>query len=182
MVAHAFNPRTQEAEAGRSLHSRPAWSTDWVSGQPGLHRETFQEKKGGGVLGWDSSKEFWASQQPRQIEIEALVPLSCCDKRNYMSSCQFINTFLVQNHCVSAYGWENKRHWILRGSKCSTAALKILWGHFSSSVFLTVLICSPNCLSRSGCPQICGKLLASVSWVLGLTFQVFLMEIFEVNC
>jgi hypothetical protein len=27
MVAHAFNPGTQEAEIGRFLSSRPAWST-----------------------------------------------------------------------------------------------------------------------------------------------------------
>jgi hypothetical protein len=27
MVAHAFNPSTREAEAGRSLSSRAAWST-----------------------------------------------------------------------------------------------------------------------------------------------------------
>ena len=27
MVTHAFNPSTQEAEAGRFLSSRPAWST-----------------------------------------------------------------------------------------------------------------------------------------------------------
>lgn len=44
-----FNASTWETEAGGSL--RLAWSTDWVSGQPGLHRETFQEKKkGGGCL------------------------------------------------------------------------------------------------------------------------------------
>jgi hypothetical protein len=28
MVAHAFNPSTQEAEAGGFLSSRPAWSTE----------------------------------------------------------------------------------------------------------------------------------------------------------
>jgi hypothetical protein len=39
MVAHIFNPSTREAEAGRFLSSRPAWSTKWVPGQPGLHRE-----------------------------------------------------------------------------------------------------------------------------------------------
>ncbi|EDL12426.1 mCG1031467, partial [Mus musculus] len=27
MVAHAFNPSTREAEAGRFLSSSPAWST-----------------------------------------------------------------------------------------------------------------------------------------------------------
>jgi hypothetical protein len=40
MVVHAFNPSTLEAEAGRFLSLRPAWSTEWVLGQPGLHRET----------------------------------------------------------------------------------------------------------------------------------------------
>jgi hypothetical protein len=28
-VAHVFNPRTWEAEAGRFLSSRPAWSTEY---------------------------------------------------------------------------------------------------------------------------------------------------------
>jgi hypothetical protein len=42
---HAFNPSTWEAEAGRFLSSRPAWSTEWVPGQPGLHRETLSQKK-----------------------------------------------------------------------------------------------------------------------------------------
>jgi hypothetical protein len=37
MVAHAFNPNTREAETGRFLSSRPAWSTKWVPGQPGKH-------------------------------------------------------------------------------------------------------------------------------------------------
>jgi hypothetical protein len=31
---HAFNPSTWEAEAGGFLSSRPAWSTEWVPGQP----------------------------------------------------------------------------------------------------------------------------------------------------
>ena len=45
MVAHSFNPSTWEAEAGRFLSSRPAWSTKWVPGQPGLYRETLSGEK-----------------------------------------------------------------------------------------------------------------------------------------
>jgi hypothetical protein len=44
MVAHVFNPSTREAEAGGFLSSRPAWSTKWVPGQPGLYRETLSRK------------------------------------------------------------------------------------------------------------------------------------------
>jgi hypothetical protein len=45
VVVHTFNPSTWEAEAGEFLSSRPAWSTEWVPGQPGLHRETLSRKK-----------------------------------------------------------------------------------------------------------------------------------------
>jgi hypothetical protein len=45
MVAHAFNSSTREAEAGGFLSSRPAWSTKWVPGQPGLYRETLSWKQ-----------------------------------------------------------------------------------------------------------------------------------------
>ena len=44
VVAHTFNPNTWEAEAGGFLSSRPAWSTEWVPRQPGLHRETLSQK------------------------------------------------------------------------------------------------------------------------------------------
>jgi hypothetical protein len=37
--------RTWEAEAGGFLSWRPAWSTEWVPGQPGLHRETLSKKQ-----------------------------------------------------------------------------------------------------------------------------------------
>ena len=40
VVVHPFNPSTQEAEAGRSLSLRPAWSTEGLPVQPGLHRYT----------------------------------------------------------------------------------------------------------------------------------------------
>jgi hypothetical protein len=39
VVAHAFNPSTWEAEAGGFLSLRPAWSIEWVPGQPGGHTE-----------------------------------------------------------------------------------------------------------------------------------------------
>jgi hypothetical protein len=42
---HTFNPSTWEAEAGKFLNLKPAWSTEWVLGQPGLHRETLTKKK-----------------------------------------------------------------------------------------------------------------------------------------
>ena len=42
---YAFNPSTWEAEAGGFLGSRPAWSTKWVPGQPGLYKETLSWKK-----------------------------------------------------------------------------------------------------------------------------------------
>jgi hypothetical protein len=45
VVAHAFNPSTQEAEVGGFLSSRPAWSTKKVPGQPGLYRETLSRKQ-----------------------------------------------------------------------------------------------------------------------------------------
>jgi hypothetical protein len=45
VVAHTFNPSTREAEAGGFLSLRPAWSTKWVPGQPGLYRETLSRKQ-----------------------------------------------------------------------------------------------------------------------------------------
>ena len=45
VVTHAFDPSTWEAEVGRFLSSRPAWSTEWVPWQPGLYRETLSQKQ-----------------------------------------------------------------------------------------------------------------------------------------
>jgi hypothetical protein len=44
LVVHTFNPSTWEAEAGGFLSLRPAWSTERVSGQPGLYREILSRK------------------------------------------------------------------------------------------------------------------------------------------
>ena len=43
MVAYTFSPSTWEAGAGGSLGLRPAWSTDWVPGQPELHRDSLSQ-------------------------------------------------------------------------------------------------------------------------------------------
>jgi len=56
VIAHTFNSSTGEAEVGRSLSLRPAWSTEWVPQQPGIHRKTLIEKSGGREGGlWRSS-------------------------------------------------------------------------------------------------------------------------------
>lgn len=41
---YTLYPSTQETKAGRSVDSRPAWSTKRVSGQPELHSETLIQK------------------------------------------------------------------------------------------------------------------------------------------
>ena len=50
-----FNPSTGEAEAGGSLSSRPAWSTEQAPGRPGPHRETLSQKtnKQARILGFE---------------------------------------------------------------------------------------------------------------------------------
>jgi hypothetical protein len=44
VVACIFDPSTREAEAGKSLSLRPAWSTEGVLVQPGLHRKKTKTK------------------------------------------------------------------------------------------------------------------------------------------
>jgi len=45
MVVHTFNPSTWKAEAVASLSSGPAWSTECVPGQLGLHREILSKNQ-----------------------------------------------------------------------------------------------------------------------------------------
>jgi hypothetical protein len=69
IMCWVVNPSTKEAEVGRSLSSRPAWSTEWVPGQLGLHRETLSWKKksiiwNGGfelVMWLKITLNFWSS-------------------------------------------------------------------------------------------------------------------------
>jgi hypothetical protein len=59
----AFNPSTWEAEAGGFLSSRPAWSTERVPGQPGLHRET---------LSWKTKKPTKQTNKKRTVALQSL--------------------------------------------------------------------------------------------------------------
>ena len=55
-----LTPSAWEAEASRSLSSRPAWSTKWIPGQPGLHRETLSRKtKQNKEKNWLLSPRSW---------------------------------------------------------------------------------------------------------------------------
>jgi hypothetical protein len=75
MVAHAFNPSTWEAEAGRFLSSRPAWSTEWVPGQPGLYRETLSQKK---TKQTNKQKKSWLSYVYEYTTcVHACIPRAC---------------------------------------------------------------------------------------------------------
>ena len=88
VVAHAFNSSTQEAEAGGSQSSRPAWSTEQAPEQPGPHREPLSPKRKGeegrGVGGERKEKSVYQNGHPRilvhcpreqtQASLEALGP------------------------------------------------------------------------------------------------------------
>jgi hypothetical protein len=45
VVVHAFNPSTWEAEAGRFLSSRPAWSTEFQDSQDYTEKSHLEKTK-----------------------------------------------------------------------------------------------------------------------------------------
>ena len=73
MVVHAYNPSTWEAEGGE-LSSRPAWSTKWVPGKPGLYRENLSQNK----------------QTNKQNQARILFMAKCLDQVNWSSLKQMI--------------------------------------------------------------------------------------------
>jgi hypothetical protein len=76
VVVHAFNSSTREAEAGRFLSSRPAWSTEWVPGQPRLYRETLsQKKKKKKTKKQTNQKKFWPCLYGPQKKIFPKLPV-----------------------------------------------------------------------------------------------------------
>jgi hypothetical protein len=87
---YSFYPSTQEAEAGKSLNSRSAWSTDLVPGQPGLHRETCLGNKQTNKTIWETVIFYiicWTSQEGCILVEQTTVllattglwlPVDCC--------------------------------------------------------------------------------------------------------
>ena len=79
LLVHTFNPSTWEAEACRFLSSRPAWSTEWVPGQPGLQRETLSWKTKKGLHSTNATYHVllehcsWTSISVTQVS-KALIP------------------------------------------------------------------------------------------------------------
>ena len=86
-VAHAYNPHTREAEAGRSLSLRLVWSTDLVTGQPGLHRKALSQSKH--ILRWPI---MWRHLSPSSVTW--IWSQGSCDGREQipMNSPHFIHT------------------------------------------------------------------------------------------
>jgi hypothetical protein len=87
MVVHDFNPSTQEAEAGGFRSSRPAWSTEWIPGQPGLNRE---------ILSWKAKTKHNKNKKPKKNEA---CPLTLSNIKRHLL---FINLALF---------WMDKGQW-----------------------------------------------------------------------
>ena len=67
VVAHAFNPKTQEMEARGSLSSRSAWSTEQVPGQvPKLHKEILSRKTKQTTTTKITTEECFKTQNSKQ--------------------------------------------------------------------------------------------------------------------
>ena len=94
VVAHAFNPSTWEAEAGGFLSSRPAWSTEWVPGQPALYRET---------LSWRKNR-FSASETSKLVK--------CLPHKCWMPTSTGVETSICNPSAEEAKTWGSD-HWSL---------------------------------------------------------------------
>jgi hypothetical protein len=96
VVVHDFNPSTLEAEAGGFLSSRPAWSIEWVPGQPGIYRETLSRKT-------KKKKKKKIDHQERQEKFSAVHPA-------HLAFCGVLG---FRTH-VSALLWWAPAHWAIR--------------------------------------------------------------------
>jgi hypothetical protein len=88
VVAHTFNPSTWEAEAGGFLGSRPAWSTEWVPGQPGLQRNPVSKNQTTTTTTTTRCKTGQRKHPPGSgINMSSSTPW--CGTSNYKQGCGF---------------------------------------------------------------------------------------------
>lgn len=95
MVAHTWNPSTQEAEKWIFVSLRQAWFTEWVPENPGIHRETQswnKNKERENLVHDRECKEMW--EQPRsswcleqKLFLEPVAFHSLSKKKVSLSSC-----------------------------------------------------------------------------------------------
>jgi hypothetical protein len=105
VVAHAFNPSTWDAEAGRFLSSRPAWSTEWVPGQPGLHRETLSRKTKTKNQKQKTNRVNKAASQTIESPRQKKISISCfCPESKYLVLKQPVNWAIRGNR--ETVGWQ----------------------------------------------------------------------------
>ena len=128
-MAHIFNASTQDADTGGSLSSRLAWSTDWVLGHQGLHRETLSQTKQNKhlkILILTTKKKCWEKQKQKTnphwsfkskpvlsfFEVFFEGPLSWLNYASNMAWCAFCLCFstLGQNQ---RNGWTNRLDTVL---------------------------------------------------------------------
>ena len=90
VVTYTFNFSTWEAETGGFLSSRPAWSIEWVPGQPqpGIHRET---------LSWKNQKKKKKKKKERKKE------------QTYASLKVWCIEFKGRTGSLEIYRWDVKR-------------------------------------------------------------------------
>ena len=77
----AFDPTTQEAEAGESLISRPAWFTKWVLGQLGLYRDSVLKNK--------NKKQSKTKQKQKIKKKEEILINSALKRQRHVDLCEF---------------------------------------------------------------------------------------------
>jgi hypothetical protein len=136
VVAHSFNPSTLEAEAGGFLSSRPAWSTEWVPGQPGLHRETLSQKTK------PTNQPTKHKKQPPPPQKKKLV-------MSLLVCCLFSSSSEKKMHVVLSHSWKfvkrfsmglNVRRFLAAPESVSFVLYeKVSWGPFTCRSLLNFI-------------------------------------------
>ena len=129
-MAHAFNPSTQEAEAGRSLNSRPAWSIEFKTGRA-MQRNSVWEIK---------------TKKPCTAITEGLASLPGSDSHpnctgdpaptsgpcGHWAYTECIDTHVQVKHTESGNKYISRRIKSLKSYEINTIIVKYVSGQFSS--------------------------------------------------